>query len=302
MKTPVAFLIFKRPDTTEKVFEAIRQVKPTKLLVVADGPRTDQPGEAEKCTAARAIVERVDWDCEVLKNYSDINLGCGLRPATGITWVFEQVEEAIILEDDCVPHPTFFRFCKELLEKYRDDQRIMHISGNNFQFGNKRSEYSYYFSRYTHSWGWATWRRAWQYYDFKMKHLPQILEEGWLNKLLQDRKAIQYWNRIFQEAYEAEQTHIWDYQWNFACFIRSGLSVISNVNLVSNIGFNTEATHTLDSLSPCASVPAEVMCFPLSHPPFVICDTQADNFDLKNQLNPGLLSRFQRKAKKIFIK
>jgi hypothetical protein len=142
LKTPVALIIFKRPDTTERVFETIRQAKPPKLLVVADGPRTDQPGEAEKCAATRAIIDRVDWDCEVLKNYSDSNLGCGLRPATGISWVFEQVEEAIVLEDDCVPHPTFFRFCEELLEYYRHDERIMSISGINPYFGRRRAEYS----------------------------------------------------------------------------------------------------------------------------------------------------------------
>ena len=132
MRTPVVFIIFSRPDLTARVFAEIARARPEKLLVIADGPRPDREGEDAKCAATRAIIERVDWPCEILKNYSNVNLGCGHRPATGLRWVFEQVEEAIILEDDCVPHPTFFRFCEELLEHYRDDERVMHISGDNF--------------------------------------------------------------------------------------------------------------------------------------------------------------------------
>ena len=143
LTTPVAFIIFNRPDTTEQVFQRIREAKPKKLLVIADGPRENRIGEDEKCAKTRAIIDQVDWDCEVLKNYSSINLGCGKRPATGITWVFEQVEEAIILEDDCLPHPTFFRFCQEMLQRYATDERIMHISGNNFQFKENKTKYSY---------------------------------------------------------------------------------------------------------------------------------------------------------------
>ncbi len=133
MKTPVTFIIFKRPDTTEKVFEVIRQAQPEKLFVIADGPRDDREGEAEKCEATRSIIEKVDWDCEVIKNYSDINLGCAKRVSSGINWVFENVEESIILEDDCIPDLTFFRFSEELLEKYRDDTRIASITAQNCQ-------------------------------------------------------------------------------------------------------------------------------------------------------------------------
>jgi hypothetical protein len=160
VNTPIAFFIFNRPDTTARVFEAIRQAQPSKLLVVADGPRSTRPGEAEKCAATRAIIDQVDWECEVLTNYSDVNLGCRHRVSSGLDWVFEQVEEAIILEDDCLPHPTFFRFCEELLEWYRHDHRIVAISGDNFQNGHQSGEFSYYFSRYVHIWGWATWRRG----------------------------------------------------------------------------------------------------------------------------------------------
>ena len=143
LETPITFIIFKRPDTTEKVFETIRQVKPKKLLVIADGPRTDREGEAEKCAATRAIIEKVDWDCEVIKNYSEINLGCAKRVSSGLDWAFNNVEETIILEDDCILQPTLFRFCEELLEKYRHDRRITSIAAQNAQLGKNRTNYSY---------------------------------------------------------------------------------------------------------------------------------------------------------------
>lgn len=171
MSTPIALIIFNRPDLTIRVFSKIARAKPKTLFVIADGPRSDHPGDIKKCAEARSIIESVDWDCTVHKNYSDINLGCGRRLASGISWVFEKVEEAIILEDDCLPHPTFFRFCKELLERYRDDERIMQINGQNFQHKSMRTSYSYLFSYSNNCWGWATWRRAWQHFDMEMRRL-----------------------------------------------------------------------------------------------------------------------------------
>ena len=293
LTTPVALLIFNRPDTTARVFEAIRQAKPPKLLVVADGPRADKPDDIEKCKAARAIVEGVDWDCEVLKNYSDLNLGCGKRPATGITWVFEQVEETIILEDDCLPHPSFFRFCQDLLDYYRNDQRIMAISGDNFQFGRKRTEYSYYFSRYNHIWGWASWRRAWKYFDYDLKLWPKIRKENWITSILENRKVVKYWTKNFQRTYEGDTT-VWDYRWTFACWIQNGLTILPNVNLVSNIGFGEDATHTIASKSRVANLPVKEMNFPLKHPPFLLRHVEADDFTDRNLFDSSLFSRFLR--------
>ena len=146
LTTPVAFIIFNRPDTTRIVFEEIKKAKPEKLLIIADGPRNNKPGEKERCAETRAIVENIDWECEVLRNYSDKNMGCKNRVASGLNWVFENVEEAIILEDDCLPDQSFFRYCQELLEKYRDDKRIMLIAGDNMLFENNKQKYSYYFS------------------------------------------------------------------------------------------------------------------------------------------------------------
>lgn len=298
LTTPVAFLIFNRPDTTARVFEAIRQAKPPKLLVVADGPRPDRPDDIEKCKAARAIIEGVDWDCEVLTNYSEVNLGCGKRPATGITWVFEQVEEAIIFEDDCLPHPTFFRFCEELLSYYRHDERIMVISGNNFQFGRSRTDYSYYFSRYNHIWGWASWRRAWKYFDYDLKLWPKIRKENWLTSILENRKVVKYWTKNFQRTYEGDPT-VWDYRWTFACWIQNGLTILPNVNLVSNIGFGEDATHTIGSKSRVANLPVKEMNFPLKHPLFLLRHVEADNFTYDNNYASNLLLRFNNKIKQI---
>ena len=281
MKTPVALLIFNRPDLTERVFAEISRVKPSKLLVVADGSRADMPGELEKCERARKIIEGVDWDCEVLKNYSAVNMGCRARVSSGLDWVFENVEEAIILEDDCLPHPTFFRFCEEMLRKYRHDERIMSISGANFQFGRKRTKHSYYFSHYCIIWGWATWRRAWKKYDVTMSLWPEIKAGNWLHDIFQDKGVRKYWMDAFDGVYKGN-IDTWDYQFEFACIVNNGLSIIPNRNLVSNIGFGADATRTRE-LCKVSSIPVEEIDFPLNDPPFVIRDKNADNFTERDQ-------------------
>lgn len=300
IQTPVAFIIFKRPDTTARVFEAIRQVKPPKLLVVADGPRPDRPGEDQECAAARAIIDQVDWDCEVVKNYADTNLGCRRRVASGLDWVFETVEEAIIIEDDCLPHPTFFPFAEELLERYRYDERIMSVSGQNVQFGRKRTDYSYYFSRYTHCWSWASWRRAWKYYDLEMKLWPEVRDSNLLKDILKDPIAVRVWTKTYQLCYE-EKLNTWDFQWTFASLIQNGLNIIAQNNLVSNIGHGIGGTHTEDIDSPYNNLPAKAIEFPLKHPPYVIRDAQADDFT-QNTLydyDPPLVKKVQNKINKL---
>ena len=170
MKTaPVLLIIFNRPDTTARVFEAIRAARPTELYIAADAPRENRSEDKRLCEEAKKITEKIDWPCEVHRLYQEKNLGCKRGPIASITWFFENVEAGIILEDDCVPHPSFFAFCSELLEKYADDKRIMHVSGNNFQFGKMRGDASYFFSEYTLSWGWATWRRAWQRFAHRIR-------------------------------------------------------------------------------------------------------------------------------------
>jgi hypothetical protein len=293
MRTPIAFIIFNRPDTTSRVFEAIRQAKPPLLLVVADGARSSKSGEAKKCAAVRAIIDGVDWNCEVRTNYSDVNLGCKRRVSSGIDWVFEQVEEAIILEDDCLPDPSFFPYCEELLEKYRHDTRIMVISGDNFQFGRKqRTSDSYYFSRYNHVWGWATWRRAWKYYDVDMKLWNTVRDGGWLKDILGDNSAINLWRNNFQSIHDVK-VDTWDYQWTFSCWIQSGLTILPNVNLISNIGFGVGSTHTINSASKLANLPVKSISLPLKHPKFVVLDSQADGYSQKSLFSQSLFQRIR---------
>ncbi|MBD2295926.1 glycosyltransferase family 2 protein [Anabaena sphaerica FACHB-251] len=299
LQTPIIFMIFKRPDTTQKVFEAIRQAKPSKLLVIADGPRPDRPEELEQCTATREIIEQVDWECEVLKNYSEQNLGCRKRIPSGLNWAFEQVEEAIILEDDCLPHPTFFRFCQEMLDYYRHDTRIGSISGDNTPLGYRRTNDSYYFSIYNRCWGWATWKRVWKNYDVDMKQWPLFRDNNWLRDILLDDYAVKVWTNIFNSNYD--NLNVWDYQFMFSLWIQGYLNIIPNVNLVSNIGFGEGGTNTFNSEDTRANVPTQSMNFPIEHPPFLIRDTLADAFTQKNVYNPySFPKRIKTKLKKIF--
>jgi hypothetical protein len=300
LQTPVAFLIFNRPETTEKVFETIRQAKPPILLVIADGPRETRVGEADKCSATRAIIDRVDWDCKVLKNYSEVNLGCRSRISSGLDWVFDTVEEAIILEDDCLPHPSFFRFCEELLNSYRYDERIGAISGQNVQFGRNRTEYSYYFSRYNHCWGWASWRRAWQHFDVDIKLWPEVRDKNLLQDILDDAKAVKDWTRTFQMVYD-KKVGGWGFQWTFACWMQNYLTILSNVNLISNIGHGAGSTHTTDENSVYSNMPVEAVTFPLKHPPHIIRHRQADDFTEKTlfDFNPVLTKKIRKKVKQL---
>jgi len=274
LSTPVAFLIFNRPDLTQIVFNAIRQAKPSMLLVVADGARPNCLSEAENCSKARSVIEQVDWNCQVLTNFSQINLGCKRRISTGLDWIFNTVEEAIILEDDCLPHRSFFQFCQELLDYYRNDTRIMAISGDNFQFGRRRTKDSYYVSRYNHCWGWASWRRAWQHYDVEMKLWKTIRDGNWLADLLGDRATIDRWTELFDQV-ASDRIDTWDFQWTFACWMQHGLTILPNVNLVSNLGFSASGTHTTKP-SPYMNLSTEEIQFPLQHPAFLIRDAQAD--------------------------
>ncbi len=280
MKTPVAFIIFNRPGTTARVFEEIRKARPSVLLLVADGPRSGHASDAGLCAEARAIAERVDWDCEIRKNYSDMNLGCRRRVSSGLDWVFNEVEEAVILEDDCLPHSTFFQFCEELLQKYRNDNRIGHIGGVNFQFGRKRTPYSYYFSRYTHIWGWASWRRAWENYDVDIGLWPEVRDGKWLRGVLGKRHLVKYWTRIFDKVYQ-KGINTWDYQWTFRCWTEGRLAITPSVNLISNIGFDANATHTMNQ-SRFNNMRTEAMKYPLSHPAFMMRHFAADEYTERN--------------------
>lgn len=274
MDLNVAFIIFNRPDTTRIVFEQIRLARPDRLFVIADGPRLNKTGEAQRCAEARQIVDNgVDWDCQVLKNYAESNLGCRFRPPSGISWVFEHVDHCIILEDDCVPHPSFFPFCQELLEKYQNDTRIMSISGDNFQKGEGRTPYSYYFSDIVHIWGWATWKRAWDKYDGEMSLWPELKRGGWLHDIFPDARVVRYWTDICNNVHNGSNT--WDMQWLLSCWLNRGLCILPKANLVSNIGFDKNATHSTKG-SFLSKLPTVEMKMPLLHPPNMIRDARAD--------------------------
>jgi hypothetical protein len=296
--TPVALLIFNRPDPTARVFEAIAMARPSKLLVVADGPRSDRLGEDEKCRQARAIIDNVNWDCEVITNFSSVNLGCKQRVASGIDWIFEQVEEAIILEDDCLPAPSFFRFCDEMLDRYRLNERVGMVSGGNLQFGQLRGNASYYFSRYTHIWGWATWRRAWQHYDRDIALWPSFRDEGWLDPMFSTQRERDYWRNSFQLVYDGA-LDTWDCSWTFAAVTFGMLQIVPNVNLISNIGFGPNATHT-HVVGEYANLPLESMQFPLRHPTFVLPNIDADRHIADEQIAPSFLRRQCRRVQRLF--
>jgi hypothetical protein len=277
MKTAVAMFLFNRPALTAQVFARVREARPKKLLLVADGPRTEQ--QRLRCEAARQVVEQVDWDCEVRRNFSDVNLGCKERMSSGIDWVFSQVDEAILLEDDCLPDPTFFPFCSDLLDQYRGDPRVMMISGDNFQHGRRRTPHSYYFSRIPHIWGWATWRRAWRHYDVSLREWPILRNTDFLDRIFDNSRFAESYRRIFDQT-AAGRIDTWDHQWAFAFWRQNGLCVLPEVNLVTNLGFGPDATHTRNPASPDSAIQATAMKFPLSHPTKVECCVEADAFTL----------------------
>ncbi|GAB6111179.1 hypothetical protein [Desulfomicrobium salsuginis] len=297
LTTPVAFIIFNRPDTTARVFAEIAKARPPKLLVIGDGPRVSRLGEVERVAAARAIIEKVDWPCEVLTNFSEVNLGCKRRVSSGIDWVFEQVEEAIILEDDCLPHPTFFRFCQEMLERYRYDERIAMISGDNFLFDRVLVPDSYYFSRYLHIWGWASWRRAWKDYDVEIRDWPQARRDGLLAAYIGRSGERSYWLQAFNEVHQG-LLDTWDYQWVLSSWLQSRLAIMPAVNLVSNIGFGQTATHTTGA-SIYANMPTGEIVFPLCHPRYVFSHQIADVYTAKGHFTVSLRRRILNKVKKI---
>jgi len=278
-QTPILFLIFNRLDTTSQVFDAIRARRPKFLYVAADGPRENRVGEFERCQQTRALIDSVDWDCEVKTLFRDKNLGCGRAVSSAITWFFENVSEGIILEDDCVPHPDFFRYTEELLAKYRNDSQVMMISGDNFLLEKYKCEDSYYFSRYHFIWGWATWKRAWDCYSFKLDTWPETkLTQKF--KPMFSRSEMQYWVKIF------DQTHLgkidtWDYQWLYTMLTHGGLSICPSVNLIKNVGFCGEATHT-SVIVPVSALGVAPIEFPLRHPPRIAQNVKADKVAYRN--------------------
>jgi len=284
--TPILFLIFNRPAQTKKVFEAIRDIKPQYLYIAADGSRTGKQGEAEQCAATRKMVlDNIDWDCKVFTLFRDENLGCGKAVSDAITWFFENVEEGIILEDDCLPDKSFFYFCEEMLAKYKDHEQIMHIGGSNFQRDNVTANNSYYFSNYIHVWGWATWRRAWQLYSFIT---PETIDDKFqylLKTKFSNGFERAFWKSSFESVGQGK-IDTWDIQWVYSIYKNSGVGITPGVNLISNIGFGADATHTSKFDDKSAERPLKTIA-DVHHPHKIKINRKADKYTFKTQFEHG---------------
>ncbi|HEY2581217.1 MAG TPA: nucleotide-diphospho-sugar transferase [Mucilaginibacter sp.] len=282
-KSAVLFVIFNRPDTTQKVFEQIRIAKPRRLYIAADAPRANAPDDILLCEQAKAIVQKIDWKCKVKTLYKGKNAGCKEAVSSAITWFFNHEEEGIVLEDDCLPANSFFRFCDTLLEKYRDDTRIRHITGCNFQQGKKWGDGSYYFSNRTHVWGWASWRRVWVDYDVNLNRYKENEINEHLLNIYNDPLVAESWINVFNDL-KAGKINSWAYQLDFSNFFNNGLAIIPNENLISNIGFDARATHTIDQNDIYANIPlAEID--EIIDPVFMLPEKQADLFVLNHDFN-----------------
>lgn len=242
--TPILFLIFNRPEVTQKVFQEIKKQQPKFLFIASDGPRNNVDTDIKKCKETRKIVlEAIDWDCEVKTLFRNENLGCGKAVSAAISWFFENVEQGIIIEDDCLPNSSFFSFCEELLHKYKDEEQVYAISGDNFHNGIQRGNASYYFSHYGFVWGWATWRRAWKNYDYNLKSLENFKRKNLINRIDKRKNFKTYWYNVFEKVSQ-NKIDTWDYQWIFTIWKHKGSVIVPNTNLISNIGFGKDATHT----------------------------------------------------------
>jgi len=292
-QSPVLLLLFNRPDTTRLVFETIKHAAPTRLYIAADGPRADLETEAELCRQAIAITNDIDWPCEVRTLFRNENLGCKEAVSSAIDWFFGHEEEGIILEDDCVPSIDFFRFCDLMLERYRFDTRVRHIGGSNLQQGKQWGNASYYYSNLTHVWGWAGWRRVWQSYDKKLTAYNSADARNALSNIFTEPIIIDTWVSIFNQV-KGGLIDTWDYQLTLINFFNNSLSVIPNVNLISNIGFGNAATHTIDARSPYAALPHQSLG-DIKHPLLVIPQKKADYNTLVHDFDVERIKRKQAK-------
>lgn len=281
--TPILFLIFNRPDTTKQVFERIREIKPTKLYVAADGASEDKPGELDRCKETRAIIDQVDWACEVKTLFRDKNLGCKIAVSEAITWFFEQEEYGVILEDDCLPDLSFFPFCEELLIRYKDDDRIGHIGGNNFFPGIVNTSLSYDFCSFSHIWGWASWRRVWKNYDVNFRYWGEAeKDKNKRNSLFTSLREKIYFSSAITDAVEGRNgINTWDTQYFFMLRTQHQLSIYPSVNLVTNIGVgDANGTHTTKK-NERVCIPLKQIFFPLTHPSYILSNCEIDITTIK---------------------
>jgi glycosyltransferase involved in cell wall biosynthesis len=275
LDTPVAVFLYNRPEHAERVLGRIRDAEPPLLLVIADGPDPDNEIDEQRCEQTRSLVTDREYPFRVRTNFAPENLGLRERFSTGLDWVFNRVSEAIILEEDTVPEPSFFHFCEEMLDRFRDDERVMEITGRNQLETWERDGYDYHFSYYGGIWGWATWRDAWEEYDAEMELWSDETVRERIRDLIADDEQFRYLRRIYDRTYRG-QIETWDYQWGFARHRNGALSVVPARNLISNIGFGEQSTNTKNTSSGFADKTTMNLDFPLEHPPFVAPDREYD--------------------------
>ncbi len=291
-EVPILFLIFNRPDTTLKVFNQIRKVKPKKLFIAADGPR-EKVDDVENCRLARNIVNQIDWDCEVKTLFRKENLGCGKAVSSAINWFFEHVEEGIILEDDCLADFSFFNFCRLMLDKYRYEQKVMMICGTNYFFNKVKSKDSYFFSKYYSVWGWATWKRAWSLFDLKMLQWKKLKNTDFFKKISRDKHVRSFWEEHFDMIIN-NKIDTWDFPWSFTCFLNDGLAVVPFNNLVSNIGL--EGAHANGSIGSSHFMPTKkIELSDIKHPMKIKSNLKMIKFTYKNLKKMKVIGRFSMK-------
>ena len=277
---PVLLIFFNRPDTFCRVFEQVRKAKPNKLYLAQDGPRNE--GDLDGILKCRRIAENIDWECEVFKNYSDVNLGCGVRPSSAISWALSKEESVIILEDDCVPSISFFRYCSELLEKYKFDTRIGMISGlNHFEYWD--CDYSYFFTKSGAIWGWATWARAWQFYDYNLQNFntvnKKLLFSNINNKRIAKRR-IALWEKTYRLTSKEEQISYWDIQWGLIKFLQSQMVIVPKENMITNIGVGATSTHAKKAKNNKNTGFFNISSHEINeikHPPYMLIDKMYDD-------------------------
>lgn len=297
LSTAVLFLIFNRLDTTKQVFEAIRQAKPPRLYVAADGPRESKVGEAEGVQAVRDyVIDNIDWDCEVKTLFREKNLGCKYAVSGAITWFFDQEEQGIILEDDCLPSQSFFWFCEDLLVRYKGDTRIGQICGFNplsrFCFNGK----SYGFSKFGPIWGWASWRRVWSSYDVDLKSWSDVRNKNYVDFFTESNREKKWRIELFDRMYNKE-IDTWDYQWSYAKLIEAQLSVIPHKNMIKNIGFGDEATHTTGKIPENFLVNFEIK--KILHEKYILRNKIFDDLYLRKFVKISRFSRLENNSRKI---
>lgn len=314
MDVAILLLIWKRPEHTKRVIGSIRKVAPKRIYISSDGPKKNDKNNQKLVNITREeVLREINWECNIFTNFSEENQGCKLAVSKGIDWFFDHEDEGIILEDDCLPNTYFYQYCKVLLEKYRNDNRIWAICGNGYQNKNSFSGESYFLSKYVDVWGWATWKRCWELYDRDIKTWEVNRSNNILKNVFDKKREFDYWIKIFDKLYFKREPDTWDYQWQYACFINSGMSCMPYINLVENIGFGCGATHTLNipiteklDIKKLGKVK-----FPLIHPAVFLkskeCDEKIENeffsgYSIMSMIGFKLrMKKFLYKLSKIFF-